>query len=396
MTEITYMLRERNAPESGAGEYYAVISPFVDTVLEEAVSCGISDICNTLQEYVAQANIEALRSKEEYLLELLMIGVLGNVYIPNARWLPKPLFGIFTWLYHIRNKSSRLKPMIDCMRGILTFLLRKKETSGKAMQSLQDYSKLIDWLDATGEYKEEVKRLRNWESFFCHESESTSAYLAQIMEFGRWFKRESQIVLGTYTVHVDVFLQGEYKQYSFREDALFCGRQEVEYHLNMVGATIMNRAFRQEFNNTKQIVVLLPLCMSEKANGGCKANRSGWDVICTGCTDSCNINQIRKLGLLHDFSVRIVPHSSGFTNWLKQWRDQKDTGLVAVACILNLVRGGYEMKNLNIPAQCVFLDYCGCKKHWCREGVATGLDVRRLLAILKKKPKRQIDSIRAE
>jgi hypothetical protein len=124
--------------------------------------------------------------------------------------------------------------------------------------------------------------------------------------------------------------------------------------------------------------------MSIKASGGCQAFKEGQDIICVGCSEQCRINHIKQLGEKTGFDVLIVPHSSGFTRWLEQWRDQDHSGVVAVACVLNLLAGGYEMKSLNIPAQCVFLDYCGCKKHWCQSDVPTGLDEKRLLQIVQE------------
>jgi hypothetical protein len=150
----------------------------------------------------------------------------------------------------------------------------------------------------------------------------------------------------------------------------------------MVGANIMNNAFRQEFSVTRRKIVLLPLCMSKNANRGCQARRSGLDIICMDCTADCNINEIRKIGVATGFDVRIVPHSSNFTKWLEQWKNQSHTGVVGVACVLNLLTGGYEMKGLNIPAQCVLLDYCGCQKHWCRKELPTRLGVAQLMTTL--------------
>ncbi|MBK7029286.1 MAG: DUF116 domain-containing protein [Bacteroidales bacterium] len=74
----------------------------------------------------------------------------------------------------------------------------------------------------------------------------------------------------------------------------------------------------------------------------------------------------------------IIPHSSDFTRFLEKWQNQPDTSLIGVACILNLLTGGYEMKNLNISSQCIFLDYCGCKKHWNEEGIPTDLNINQL------------------
>ena len=80
----------------------------------------------------------------------------------------------------------------------------------------------------------------------------------------------------------------------------------------------------------------------------------------------------------------LIPHSSDFSRFLVKWKDNRDTSLIGVACVLNLIAGGYEMKRLNIPSQCVFLDYCGCKKHWDKDGIATSLNVNQVKRIIHK------------
>jgi hypothetical protein len=80
----------------------------------------------------------------------------------------------------------------------------------------------------------------------------------------------------------------------------------------------------------------------------------------------------------------LIPHSSDFSKFLVKWKDCPDTSLIGVACVLNLITGGYEMKRLNISSQCVFLDYCGCKKHWDKDGIATSLNVNQLKNIVQK------------
>jgi hypothetical protein len=56
----------------------------------------------------------------------------------------------------------------------------------------------------------------------------------------------------------------------------------------------------------------------------------------------------------------------------------------AIACALNIIVGGYEMRALNIPSQCVMLDYCGCRKHWHDTGIATDFNVERLLKVVSE------------
>jgi len=59
------------------------------------------------------------------------------------------------------------------------------------------------------------------------------------------------------------------------------------------------------------------------------------------------------------------------------------TKKIGVTCILNLVAGGYEMKRLNISAQCIFLGYCACKKHCDKDGTPTFLKIEQLVTMVR-------------
>jgi uncharacterized protein len=57
-------------------------------------------------------------------------------------------------------------------------------------------------------------------------------------------------------------------------------------------------------------------------------------------------------------------------------------GVAAVACMLNILPGGYEMRARRIASQCVPLDYPGCEKHWTNAGVPTNANEERLVQIV--------------
>ncbi len=67
-------------------------------------------------------------------------------------------------------------------------------------------------------------------------------------------------------------------------------------------------------------------------------------------------------------------------------RDSTEEGVVAVACALNIVPGGYGMRELRIPSQCVLLDYSGCRRHWHPRGIPTDISDARLLGLLGAGP----------
>ena len=196
------------------------------------------------------------------------------------------------------------------------------------------------------------------------------------------FEREAAAALGSYTEGVNGFLAEEYAQRGCREDQLFCGRTPVEYHLNMVAAEVMNRGLRKAFERTARKVVLVPACMRGARAATCKAKVSGVDMTCAGCDPECSVNCITRRMHQIGAAVYLVPHTSGFGRWLDRWERERGVGVTAVACLLNIMPGGLEMRERRIAAQCVPLDFPGCKKHWDREGLSTAVNEDRLVQIM--------------
>lgn len=79
--------------------------------------------------------------------------------------------------------------------------------------------------------------------------------------------------------------------------------------------------------------------------------------------------------------VCLVPHASSFSPWLERWQREHEVGVVAVARLMNILAGGFEMRARGIASQCLVLDYPGCERHWRAERIATGVDEERLVRI---------------
>jgi hypothetical protein len=182
-------------------------------------------------------------------------------------------------------------------------------------------------------------------------------------------------------VNVESFLRNAKRRYRWREDRVQCSRSRAEYHLNMVGAEIMNRAFRREFLSATERAVLVPGCMRGRSEKECLAVREAEGLTCAGCLTECRVNQIREMGLKRGFKVYIIPHASDLSLWSPR-EGRPLRGVVASACVTTLVEGGWELRRYDVPAQCVLLDYSGCSKHWHPEGVPTAMNLRELKRIL--------------
>ncbi|MFQ7523120.1 MAG: DUF116 domain-containing protein [Terrisporobacter sp.] len=373
MEKITYFLCESNESST---EFYKKNLNFSKKVLNKLEGNFSNDI-NDYMNYINKNNMEQLRSKSEYLLEILMIGVFWKEHVNKAISLSKIPRNILIKLSTLREKES-IKKIVDINRGLLEYLFLNRRSNDKVKISLENYKKLVNYLKACGDYKEEAKRLEVWISyFFSLNKNKVEKILTSYLEFAKYFEDISQEALGIYTKNVNLFLKNIDKKYKYREDFLFCSRKEVEYHLNMVGAQIMNEAYRKEFLKTKEKRLLLPSCMRIKDEKNCKAIKTEEGYICNSCSKNCNVNKYDKLGKKYNFQVYIIPHESSIS--VKNKIKYGHIGIIGVACVLNLISGGLKAKNLGFVPQCVFLDYCGCKDHRHDKGIITDINMSYLL-----------------
>ena len=381
---ITYSL-----PSSSdtAAAYFTDVASLADELLSRG-----SHSLLFLRRYMTHLHLtftEDIRTEGEYLFDLLTLGTLWAVYAKRAVSTHAIPLTILDALYRMRRAARPAKKIIDRLRGKLMALWlpdAPDDRSHVEAATLRNIRKLLLWLRATGEFREEEKRLR----LIVHYLETLTPFDAQdavesVLRLADWFELRSRELLSAYTENVGTFLREVHPGYKGREDMIFCGRAEAEYHLSMLGAEIMNRSFRDSFHRTGKKAVLLPACMRIRKEH-CEAVQESLDMRCTHCSANCAVNRIEQLGLQHGFSVHIIPHSSDFSRWLSTWAVGRDIGVVGVACPLNLIAGGLELKALDIPAQCILLNYSGCRSHWHETGIPTSLDEEELLRLIAAVP----------
>jgi hypothetical protein len=381
MKPVTYSLP---AGGQNSEEYYRDIRQFADEVLDRA-SRSLLRTVDDFAGYVRTFRLEEARQTEEYVLELLSFGLLWNTYGGYALAVRRAPFVTMARMAEWRKKHQRAKPFIDLARGILVtlFLLPSRgRTKPARLPDLRDVDRLSMWLEATGEFREQALRFIRWRAYWeTMDPEGRAAMGAAIFAFAGWFAGRAEAVLGKYTMHVEEFLGRAHNRYRWREDRVQCARSRAEYHLNMVGAEIMNRAFRSEFASSDTRAVLVPGCMRGRTERECQAVRVAEGLLCGGCLAGCHVNQLRAMGNKRGFQVYIIPHASDLSLWSPRPAGPR-RGVIASACVTTLVEGGWELKRYDVPAQCVLLDYSGCRKHWHPEGVATAMNVRELKRIL--------------
>jgi len=381
--ELTYSISTTN---NGNRDFYKDIAGLTDLVSTQAIHLFKVDV-ERYKQFIIDADIEECRSFDEYLLEIIMIGVLWRSYENEAKRTPVWQSRLLYKLYLLRKNSPKLKNVVDNVRGkMMTLILYNKPKGSNLCFTRESFGRLIDWLNATGEFFEETRRISNW---FCYTKSLSIAdaesLLKKAYDFAGWFEKTCKDKLGAYTRNVNPFIEKAKTEYKKREDYGLATRKEIEYHFNMIAAEILNRALRDKFMDAKRKVVLLPTCMRIADDHTCKAKLEGSEKKCISCNPQCNVGKVNASLKAHRIDVYLIPHSSNFSKTLKRWKEVPDVSLVGVACVLNLLLGGYEMISLGIPSQCVYLDFCGCKKHWDKKGIPTSLNTKRLLHVLGAK-----------
>jgi len=380
--DLVYDLRG----EGGSSDcFYEDVERFAERVVDE-IDVRAGDAADAYRHYVQREMGERPRSLGEYSLELLTLGLALRRYSGAAETTPRWIVKLGQGLCAMRRISPEMKGAADVLRAayIRIFLLKKIGCAPRdEWQPLRGLPTVIEWLRASGEFEQEAARIENWRRFFGTRTEAEAeSWVRAALELYDWFEREAREALGNYTRGVSRFLAGEYRRRTWREDQILCGKQAVEYHLNMVGAEIMNRGLRGDFVRTRRKVVLVPGCMRGARASKCKARVADTDITCAACDPTCPVNHLTRRMRRAGTRVFLVPHTTGFSRWLERWQREPEYGVTAVACLLNILPGGYEMRARGIASQCVLLDYPGCKKHWNSEGITTAVNEERLARIV--------------
>ncbi len=379
--EFVYDLR---GPDGSSDRYYDEIAAFSNRLLAE-MDRRAGALIDAYAGFLHTILCEAPRSRGDYALEFLTLGLLRARYSKASEQSPRWAVSLARWLLKLRGRYPHARLLADWFRAPLTrfFLIPGiNERRPSPSHPLARLPRLIAWLKATGEFTHEAARIENWRQFLRHLPVADSEkHLNTAMELGRWFEQEAQSALGTYTQGTTKFLAETYRHRGCREDQIFCGRSAVEYHLNMVAGEIMSRGLRRDFERQPRRIALVPTCMRSPEGKHCRARSTPKGMICTGCSPSCAVHQLtRKMKGLRA-AVYLIPHATGFSRWLQIWQNETGQGVTAAACLLNIASGGLEMRARGIASQCIPLDFPGCRKHWSTKGCPTALNQDRLVQL---------------
>lgn len=247
----------------------------------------------------------------------------------------------------------------------------------------ENYTKLLDWLEITGQFPEEVKRLSNWEKYLGEKSESEfEELISELTHYTNWLSGINFTFFHEFTKGIFSYMTENIHDKYGDSDIILHEKMPEEYHFNIVAVQIFNSLFRNSFLAAKHKIVILPTCMIP-FGAECKAEERNGYRFCSCCNcEKCNIRQVKEtLGDAAD--VMIVEHEYGF-KFLENWPDKENYGFVAVSCAITLLNACFEMRNMGFISQFLFLDNCGCFTHWTNknEEVITGINIKYLFRLM--------------
>jgi hypothetical protein len=388
MTAPTYTL---TPPTFDRERYLADVGRFADLVVARGHE-ELGHLVEAYGDFVEATGAEARRSTDEYLVEALALGVLWRARGAQAAHLP-PTLATFARDLAARRRAGEPKRRDGSSALLLSIDLPFEP--GHPSPSLEELDELLTWLVASGEYDDEARRLEGWERFLRADRLSGEDALEELVRFAWSFEAWAENHLGRYTAGVARFLRDELPRRRWREDTVQCARRPSEYHLSMVGAELLNRAWRRAFLATRRQVVVLPGCLRSRADEACQAERRAHDLRCQGCAVGCPLAAASRTARAAGAEAVGVLHGSDFGAFLRSPAlAGGDVGIVGVACAPGLLGAGWRARELGLPAQCVLLDASGCE-HWRDRPAPTRLDLGELARILGDEPATRRDPVAA-
>jgi hypothetical protein len=82
---------------------------------------------------------------------------------------------------------------------------------------------------------------------------------------------------------------------------------------------------------------------------------------CIGCSQKYNVNKSKIMGQAYKFNLYIIPHETLSSKL--QNVENSITGLIRIACVLNLISGEWKAIRLGVIPLCIILNYVGCSNH---------------------------------
>lgn len=387
MQTPTYSLHPQGTRRTA---YAKMVSQLADDVL--TLGSPLRPLVGEYGTFLANTSREIRRSDDEYLLEALLLGVLWLARGQEATAMERGYGDVLRLLAGERRAGCGRRR--DGSNAVLVQMDGPSKHPDRD-PSLEDLNTLLEWLLATGEYDDELARLRGWQEYFSTTPGRAAENLRALVAFALTFEMMGLATLGDFTTRVDHFLVNVLPQRGAAEDTVQCSRARIEYHFNMVGAEILNRAWRDDFLACRRHVVVLPGCARRNSGSRCLGHGAHTEIRCRHCSADCSVSGATRVAARHGAQALAVVHGSDFSRFLDSpTLSGGDVGIVGVACVPGLVGAGWRARARGLPAQCVLLNASGCK-HWTLAPTPTSLDMDQLDRLLFRDDERQARPVQA-
>lgn len=360
--------------DENSKEFYETTKFISKIVLNQSVNIS-NNIINDYMKYIKDNKIENLRTFKEYYIEITLIGVLIKEYKDNVESYNPINYPIFFFLNKIRN-ISKSKKNIDKIRGRLIYKVLSRKSLCYGVTNLSKFRRTILYLKSTNDFKEEIIRIEQWGKFLKGKSNGyvndffiTSNKLSEIIY------ENGDKYLKKYLLNVENYLNSYEKDHINKEDYIYCGKGIIQYYFNIISSEIMNSVYIDDFLKIKEKYIFLPSCMRNNISK-CKGKTTNTGILCRNCDVNCNISKLNKKFNSNKVQIYIIPHENIL---LKNNKEINKRGVIGIACITNLISGGFKAIRLGFIPQCVILDYCGCSNHWYKNHIMTDINSNILL-----------------
>ena len=376
--------------------YYHAIAAFTNQWTANAIT-ALSHPTADFQAYWSRRyQGQPARTTAEIAFEMLALGVLLREHGEQALQMPPAPAWMLARLVETQDRLPLpvVEKPVKAVRGLIRGLTQGEELTGASPDMLPFPSgaaplvgRLVDYLLAEG-LTAQAERMAEWRDYLAQlDDQLAQAILARCLLMAEEFDAEAQEALGAFTAQVEAFTSGMESCARWRYDGGLVQRQPVEYHLGMLGTEILTRAYREKFLAQQRKIVIMPdcLCAHSRRSGGsgdaCKAERTDLGLKCQGCTPACKVHQITLLGERHGFEAYILPDDYRGIG-LGACSKLQGVGVVGVSCALTNWDAGWQVNAAGVPAQGVLLDYAGCNSHWDETGIATEVNLKKLVEMV--------------
>ncbi|HEX2917989.1 MAG TPA: DUF116 domain-containing protein, partial [Edaphobacter sp.] len=361
--------------ESASDAFYQELSRVSELILEQAEQLN-GELLDRYEEYRRSAG-QAVKSRSEATTELLIFGTMTALFTAASKKTPEWVLSAVQRLWPLGNPGSFTASLTGAaIKTLSRFNLApprvRSHHSGNGERFVADVHPsaeevwatlphLIRWLQCTGEYAQEAKRLVALKVFFDTVPETERIQgIERIQELFAWFSQTCHETLGAYTTGALPFAQ-ESSAGSFRNDRFLRAKNSVEYHLALVATQLANQEMLDGFERTWRKVVLLPTCMRGRNAQVCRGDGPcASDVICAKCDAGCGISGVSTLCENLGVEAYVENCLGDPTRLYSRWAHERRTTFVAVGCLGNLLRVQLRMRDLGMIFQCVPLEYPGC------------------------------------